>query len=37
MPDADATFEEAEKAIGEAFAKHQLQEELDLGTDVAPA
>jgi hypothetical protein len=37
MPDADATYEQAENAIGEALAKHQLQEELDLGNDVAPA
>jgi hypothetical protein len=31
MPDANATYHEAEEAIGAALAKHQLQEELDLG------
>jgi hypothetical protein len=30
MPDADATYGEAEEVIGAALAKHQVQEELDL-------
>ena len=36
MPDADAIYDQAERAISAALAKHQVQEELDFdGGDAA--